>query len=99
MAVHEDGSIKTGYLTSRTQTADCAQRVIEQQYPEYVRPVCEGRLQASQQQQLYIAYKDKALAAKELFENGLHNHVEGAFNRCAHRFLHSSAGHSLNFGS
>lgn len=43
----------------------------------------EGRLQPSQQQQLYIAYKDKALAAKEVFENGLQKQIEGGLNRCA----------------
>ena len=51
------------------------QRVIEQLWPEYIRPVQEGRIEASKQQQLYFAFKDKAIAAKELFESGLQNHA------------------------
>ncbi|CAK0734650.1 hypothetical protein CVIRNUC_000462 [Coccomyxa viridis] len=51
------------------------QRVIEQLWPEYIRPVREGRIEASKQQQLYFAFKDKAIAAKELFESGLQNHA------------------------
>lgn len=49
------------------------QMVIEQLYPEYVRPVTEGRLQASASQALFVAFRDKALAAKACFEAGLHN--------------------------
>ena len=49
------------------------QMVIEQLYPEYVRPVSVGRLQASNTQALYVAFRDKALAAKACFEAGLHN--------------------------
>lgn len=52
-----------------------AQRVIEQLWPEYIRPVREGRIEASKQQQLYGAFKDKAVAAKQLFESGLQNHA------------------------
>ena len=51
------------------------QRVIEQLWPEYIRPVREGRIEATKQQQLYFAFKDKAIAAKELFESGLQNHA------------------------
>jgi hypothetical protein len=51
------------------------QRVIEQLWPEYIRPVQEGRIEASRHQQLYAAFKDKAVAAKELFEKGLQNHA------------------------
>ena len=51
------------------------QRVIEQLWPEYIRPVKEGRIEAAKQQQLYAAFRDKAVAAKELFESGLQNHA------------------------
>lgn len=51
------------------------QRVIEQLWPEYIRPVSEGRVEATRHQHLYAAFKDKAVAAKELFESGLHNHA------------------------
>ncbi|KAK9916502.1 hypothetical protein WJX75_003462 [Coccomyxa subellipsoidea] len=51
------------------------QRVTQQLYPEYVRPVREGRIQASQHQQLYNAFKDKAVAARAAFESGLHNQL------------------------
>ncbi len=51
------------------------QRVIEQLWPEYIRPVREGRIEASRHQQLYAAFRDKAVAAKELFESGLQNHA------------------------
>ena len=51
------------------------QRVIEQLWPEYVRPVREGRIEAFRHQQLYAAFRDKAVAAKELFESGLQNHA------------------------
>ena len=51
------------------------QRVIEQLWPEYVRPVREGRVEATRHQHLYAAFKDKAVAAKELFESGLQNHA------------------------
>jgi hypothetical protein len=49
--------------------------VTQQLYPEYVRPVREGRIQASQHQQLYNAFKDKAVAARAAFESGLHNQL------------------------
>ncbi len=51
------------------------QRVIEQLWPEYIRPVREGRIEATRHQHLYAAFKDKAVAAKELFESGLQNHA------------------------
>ncbi|EIE26725.1 hypothetical protein COCSUDRAFT_59242 [Coccomyxa subellipsoidea C-169] len=51
------------------------QRVTQQLYPEYSRPVREGRIQAGQSQQLYTAFKDKATAARAAFESGLHNQL------------------------
>ena len=45
----------------------------------------EGRIQASQRQQLYNAFKDKAVAVKAAFESGLHNQLtlgETVANRC-----------------
>lgn len=50
------------------------QRVIEQLWPEYIKSVREGRIEALKHQQLYAAFKDKAVAAKELFESGLQSH-------------------------
>ena len=49
------------------------QMVIEQLFPEFVRPGAEGRLQAGASQALFLAFRDAALAAKACFEAGLHN--------------------------
>lgn len=47
----------------------------------------EGRIPPSQRQQLYNAFKDKAVAAKAAFESGLHNQLslgDAAASRCSY---------------
>lgn len=51
------------------------QMVVELLYPEYARPVAEGVLQAEARQALFLAFRDRAIAAKTAFEAGLHNQV------------------------
>ncbi|CAL8467061.1 g6597 [Coccomyxa elongata] len=72
------------------------QRVAQQLYPEYLRPVREGRIPASQRQQLYNAFKDKAVAAKAAFENGLHNQLSLG-DAAATRGGSAVADHGLDF--
>ena len=47
--------------------------VIELLYPEYARPVAEGTLAPDARQALFLAFRDKAVAARTAFEAGLHN--------------------------
>jgi hypothetical protein len=68
--------------------------VIEQLYPEYVRPVAEGRLAAGASQALFVAFRDKALSAKACFEAGLHNQgalAQALAARCVPATLHRNA--------
>lgn len=66
----------TGPVTKfQSRSRGGGQRVTQQLYPEYSRPVREGRIQAGQSQQLYTAFKDKATAARAAFESGLHNQL------------------------
>lgn len=51
------------------------QMVIELLYPEYARPVAQGVLQPDARQALFLAFRDRAVAAKAAFEAGLHNQL------------------------